>query len=381
VNLVSTITGLPYVGKTTLFNLLTGGHAATGGFAGAEGETNVGVAKVPDQRVDKLSAMYKPRKTTYAEITYRDLGLAPRVAAGAGGHATQAGQGISAQKLGDLRTSDALLHVVRAFRDPAVPHVNSSVDPKRDLATLELELLFADHVVVERRLERIEPELRSAKGPEREQKERERAVLQKAMAALDSETPLRDVGLDDEDRKIVRGYRFLTLLPQLVVANLDEDDVAAPDAVLGPLREAAAKHRGMSVVGVCAKLEAEIAQLEPAEAAAFRADLGLREPALDRVIRATYELLGLISFFTVGEDEVRAWTIPAGLPAQQAAGAIHSDLERGFIRAEVIGWEDLLTAGSEANAKKQGIMRTEGRDYVMKDGEVVHVLFNVAPTR
>ena len=373
-NLGSTITGLPYVGKTTLFNLLTGGHAATGAFAGAEGETNVGVAKVPDARVDKLSALYKPRKTTYAEVTYRDLGLAPRIATGAGGHATQAGQGISAQKLGDLRTSDALVHVVRAFRDASVPHVNSSVDPKRDLATLELELLFADHVVVERRLERIEPELRSAKGPEREQK---RAVLQKAMAALDAETPLRDVGLDDEERKIVRGYRFLTLLPQLVVANLDEDDVGAPDAVLGPLREAAARHRAMSVVGVCAKLEAEIAQLDPAEAAAFRADLGLHEPALDRVIHATYELLGLISFFTVGEDEVRAWTIPAGLPAQQAAGAIHSDLERGFIRAEVIGWEDLLKAGSEANAKKQGIMRTEGKTYTVKDGEIIHVLFNV----
>ncbi len=376
-NLVSTITRLPYVGKTTLFNLLTGGHAATGGFAGAEGETNVGVAKVPDQRVDKLAALYTPRKTTYAEVTYRDLGLAPRVASGVTGHATQSGQGISAQKLGDLRTSDALVHVVRAFRDASVPHVSSSVDPQRDLATLELELLFADHVVVERRLERIEPELRSAKGPEREQKERERAVLQKAMGALDAETPLRDVGLDEDERKIVRGYRFLTLLPQLVVANLDEDDVGKPDAVLASLREAAAKHHAMSVVGVCAKLEAEIAELETAEAAAFRADLGLHEPALDRVIHATYELLGLISFFTVGEDEVRAWTIPAGLPAQQAAGAIHSDLERGFIRAEVIGWDELLKAGSEANAKKQGIMRTEGKTYTVKDGETLHVLFNV----
>jgi GTP-binding protein YchF len=377
VNLISTITGLPYVGKTTLFNLLTGGHAATGGFAGAEGETNVGVAKVPDPRVDKLAALYKPKKTTYAEVTYRDLGLAPRVATGASGHATQAGQGISAQKLGDLRTSDALVHVVRSFRDASVPHVSSSVDARRDLATLELELLFADHVVVERRLERIEPELRSAKGPDREMKERERLILQKAMTALDAETPLRDVGLDEEEQKAVRGYRFLTLLPQLVVANLDESDVGAPDEVLGPLREAAAKHRAMSVVGVCAKLEAEIAQLDPAEAAAFRADLGLEEPALDRVIHATYELLGLVSFFTVGEDEVRAWTIPAGLPAQQAAGAIHSDLERGFIRAEVIGWEDLLKAGSEANAKKQGIMRTEGKTYNVKDGEILHVLFNV----
>jgi len=233
VNLVSTITGLPYVGKTTIFNLLTGGHAATGAFAGAEGETNVGVAKVPDERVEKLSGLFKPKKTTYAEVTYRDIGLA---------HAAQQGQGISTQKLGDLRSSDALVHVVRAFRDPSVPHVDTTVDAVRDLASLELELLFADHAVVERRLERIEPELRSAKGPEKEAREREKLVLQKAMAALDTETPLRDIALDDEERKAVRGYRFLTLQPQLVVANIDEADVAKPDAVLAPLRAAPRHH-------------------------------------------------------------------------------------------------------------------------------------------
>ncbi len=369
-NLVSTITGLPYVGKTTLFNLLTGGHASTGAFAGAEGETNVGVAKVPDERVDRLSALFRPKKTTYAEVTYRDLGLA---------HSAQQGQGqgISTQKLGDLRTSDALVHVVRAFRDPSVPHVDTTVDPVRDLASLELELLFADHAVVERRLERIEPELRSAKGPEREAREREKAVLQKAMASLDEERPLRDVSLDEEERKAIRGYRFLTLQPQLVVANIDESDVAAPEAVLAPLRAAAARHRAMAVVPVCAKLEAEIAELPPSEAAAFRTELGVTEPALHRVVRATYELLGLISFFTTGEDEVRAWTIPAATPAQQAAGAIHSDLERGFIRAEVIRWDELLRAGSEANAKKLGIMRTEGKTYAVQDGDCLHVLFNV----
>lgn len=368
-NLVTTITGLPYVGKTTLFNLLTGGHAATGGFAGAEAETNVGVAKVPDERVDKLSALFSPKKTTYAEVTYRDLGLA---------HSAQHGQqGISPQKLGDLRSSDAIVHVVRAFRDPSVPHVDTTVDAARDLASIEIELLFADHGVVERRLERIEPEMRSAKGPEREAKEREKAVLVKAKAALDAETPLRDIGLDDEERKLVRGYRFLTLLPQLVVANIDESDVSSPEGVLAPLREAAAAHRAMAVVPVCAKLEAEIAELPPDEAAAFRADLGVQEPALHRVIRATYDLLGLISFFTTGEDEVRAWTIPANTAAPEAAGAIHSDLERGFIRAEVIRWDELLKAGSEANAKKLGIMRTEGRSYQVADGDCVHVLFNV----
>ncbi len=367
-NLVSTITGLPYVGKTTIFNLLTGGHASTGAFAGAEGETNVGVAKVPDERVEKLSALFKPKKTTFAEVTYRDLGLA---------HAAHQGQGISTQKLGDLRSSDALVHVVRAFRDPSVPHVDTTVDPVRDLASLELELLFADHAVVERRLERIEPELRSAKGPEREAREREKLVLQKAMAALDTETPLRDIALDEDERKAVRGYRFLTLQPQLVVANIDEADVAKPDAVLAPLRAAAAKHKGMAVVPVCAKLEAEIAELPSEEAAAFRAELGVTEPALHRVVKATYELLGVISFFTTGEDEVRAWTVNASIPAQQAAGAIHSDLERGFIRAEVIRWDELLRAGSEANAKKLGIMRTEGKIYPVHDGDCLHVLFNV----
>ena len=308
-NLVSSITGLPYVGKTTLFNLLTGAHAATGGFAGAEAETNVGVAKVPDARIDQLAAVYKPKKTTYAEITYRDLGLA---------HSAERG-GPSPQKIGDLRASDAILHVVRAFRDPSVPHVDTTVDPVRDLASLEIELLFADHGVVEKRLERIEPELRAAKGAEREAREREKAVLQRAMTALDAETPLRDLDLDEDERKAVRGFRFLTLSPQLVVANIDESDVASPDAILAPLRAAASTHRHESVVAACAKIEAEIAELPADEAAAFRADLGIREPALERVIRATYELLGLISFFTVGPDEVRAWTVPAGTSAPGAA--------------------------------------------------------------
>jgi len=343
-NVVSAITGLPYVGKTTLFNLLTGAHASTGAFAGAEAETNVGVAKVPDQRVEELAALYKPKKITHAEIMYRDIGLA---------RAEKPGQAISPQKLGDLRTADAIVHVVRAFSAPSVPHVDGSVDPVRDLSTVELELLFADHAVVERRLERIEPELRSSKGPEREMKEREKAVLRRAIAALAEERPLRDLDLDPDEEKAIRGFRFLTR------------------------REAAKAHRASAVVPVSAKLEAEIAELPPDEAASFRRDLGLAEPALDRLIRATYELLGLCSFFTVGEDEVRAWTVPYGAPAQQAAGAIHTDLERGFIRAEVIGWQELLKAGSEANAKKLGVMRTEGKTYPVKDGEILHVLFNV----
>ncbi len=370
-NLASAITGLPYVGKTTLFNLLTGAHAATGSFAGADAETNVGVAKVPDDRVERLSALYKPKKTAFAEITYRDLGL---VKGGSQG-------GLSAQKLGDLRTADALVHVVRAFRDPSVPHAEGGVDPLRDMSTLELELLFADHAVVEKRLERIEPELRGAKGAEKEAREREKTFLVRALPALESETPLRDLDVEPDELRLIRGFRFLTLMPQLVVVNIDEADVSATDSVLAPLRVAARRHRATAVVAACAKLESEIAELGPEEARAFRAELGIAEPPLERIVRATYELLGLISFFTVGPDEVRAWTVPQAATAQQAAGAIHSDLERGFIRAEVIRWDELLRVGSEAAAKREGIMRTEGRDHVVTDGDVINVLFNVAPTR
>ncbi len=371
-NLASAITGLPYVGKTTLFNLLTGARAATGRFAGAEAETNVGVAKVPDARVDQLSALFKPKKTTFAEITYHDLGLAGRRA----GDATARAE-ISSKKLGDLRTADALVHVIRAFRDPNVPHTEGSVDPLRDLTSLDLELLFADHAVVEKRLERIEAEIRGAKASEKEAKERERAFLERAREALGAETPLRDIEADTEELRLVRGYRFLTLLPQLIVVNVDEADVGAPEAILAPLRDAAARHRATAVVPACAKIEAEIAELPADEAAAFRSELGLREPALERIVRATFDLLGLISFFTTGEDEVRAWPIPRGSNAQQAAGAIHSDLERGFIRAEVIRWDELLRYGSEAAAKKQGLVRTEGKTYDVADGDTVHVLFNV----
>src|SRR5213078_1721610 len=247
-NIVSAITGLPYVGKTTLFNLLTGAHASTGAFAGAEAETNVGVAKVPDQRVEELAALYKPKKITHAEIMYRDIGLA---------RAEKPGQAISPQKLGDLRTADAIVHVVRAFSAPSVPHVDGSVDPVRDLSTVELELLFADHAVVERRLERIEPELRSSKGPEREMKEREKAVLRRAIAALAEERPLRDLDLDADEEKAIRGFRFLTRMPVLVAVNLDEDDVADPERIIARVRgrtrlgEARSGDRRAAVRGGC----------------------------------------------------------------------------------------------------------------------------------
>lgn len=373
-SLACAITGLPYVGKTTLFDLLTGAHAPTGAFAGAEAAANVGVAHVPDPRLDRLAELWRPRKVTPAEITFRDLALPARAEERHG-----AGDSASAKRLAELRTADALVHVVRCFRDPSVPHVAGSVDPQRDLATLELELLVSDHALVERRLERLEPELRGAKGLEHETKQREKAVLERALTALAAETPLRDLDLDADELRIVRGFRFLTLMPQLVVGNLDEADVARAEAVVAPLRSGATRHRATSVVGVCAKLEAEIAELPADEAATFRADAGISEPALERVVRAMYELLRLVTFFTGGDEEARAWTVPRGTTAQHAAGAVHSDMERGFIRAEVIRWDDLLRVGSEAEAKKAGLVRTEGRAYPVQDGDTIRVLFNVAP--
>ena len=364
----SAIVGLPYVGKTVLFNLLTGAHATTGAFTGAEGAVNVGVAKVPDERVDRLAALFQPKKTVHAEIRYSDVGLTK----GAG-----AGEGIAAQKLGELRTADALVHVVRAFRDPAVPHVEGDVDPARDAAALELELLVADLGVVERRMQRLEPELRTARAAERDAKEREARILRRVREALAAGTPVRDLDLGAEERHALRGFRLLSEKPQLVVTNLDESDLARADDVAGRVRESLAGHRATAVTGVCAKIEAEVAELPPPDAAAFRAELGLTEPPLDRIVRETYALLGLISFFTVGPDEVRAWTIPAGTSAQDAAGVIHSDLARGFIRAEVARWDELLALGGLAEARAKGRLRAEGRDYRVKDGDVFHVLFSV----
>jgi GTP-binding protein YchF len=364
----SAIVGLPYVGKTTLFNLLTGGHAATGGFAGAEGAMNVGVAKVPDDRVERLAALFKPKKITHAEVRYVDVGLTK----GSG-----KSEGSGAARLGELRNADLLVHVVRAFRDPSVPHVEGDVDPARDAAALELELLVADLDVVERRIERLEPELRAARAGERELKEREAALLERIRVALGAGTPLRDLGLSAEERKPLRGYRLLSEKPQLVLVNLDESDLGRADEIVARVRQGLSTHRQTAVAAVCAKIEAEVAELSPVDAATFRRELGLAEPPLDRIARETYALLGLISFFTVGPDEVRAWTIPAGTSAQNAAGVIHSDLARGFIRAEVIGWQELLAAGGLTEAKAQGKLRIEGKDYAVGEGEVMHVLFNV----
>ena len=362
------IVGLARSGKSTVFNALTRGEARTGGFGAVE--VNTGVVKVPDERLIGLTALFKPRREVPADVTYVDL---PGLAGAADGHA----QGdIPADQLARLRNADALLHVVRAFDDPSVPHPLIDVDPRRDLEQLELELTLADLGVVERRLEKLRTQGRHGTAAERDANEREEAVLDVILPSLTAGRPVRDLGLDEDARTRIRGFRLLTEKPVLVVLNIGEADIIRADALASDMASTL-PHAQTDVAALSARIEMEIGQLEPDEAEVFRTEMGLAAPGLERVIRASYSLLGLISFFTVGPDETRAWTIERGSNAVDAAGAIHSDLARGFIRAEVIAWDELLALGSMAEARRLGRLRSEGKAYVVQDGDVIEVLFNV----
>jgi len=351
--------GFPSSGKTALFQLLTSAREAprTGGRA----EANVGVSRVPDERLDRLTALFNPRKHVPATVEFADV-----AGVSSGGQA-------GAQALLDLapfRNADALLHVVHMFRDPAVPHPSGAIDPARDVRAMEDEIILADLGVVEKRLERL---LRDLKKGGSTDLRKEQEILARCRAALEGGQPLRALGLAPEDAKRLRGFQFLSAKPLLLVLNLDEADLArADDAVALAGLESFMSGAATRAVPICAKIELEIAQLDPADAAAFMADLGLRESGLDRVIRASYDLLGYISFFTVGEDECRAWSIPVNTPAVLAAGEIHSDISRGFIRAEVVSYDRLLARGSLAACRDHGELRLEGKDYVVIDGDVIN---------
>jgi GTP-binding protein YchF len=362
------IVGLARSGKTTVFNSLTKGTAETGGFGGLTVHT--GVVKVPDERLTRLTGLFQPRREVAADVTYIDL-PAPAAAVGVAPHGD-----IPADQLARLRNADALLHVVRAFEDDSVPHPLLDLDPRRDLEHLELEFTLADLAVVEKRVEKLRTSGRHGTPAEREANERELHVLERILPALTDGRPIRDLDLSADDALRIRGFRFLTEKPVLVLLNVGEAELAGADeraeSLVGSL-----DHARTSVVPLSARIEMEIGQLEDDEAQAFRADLGLQGSSLERVIRASYVLLGLISFFTVGPDETRAWTVPRGATAVDAAGAIHSDLARGFIRAEVIGWQELLEQGSMAEAKRHGRVRSEGRTYEVQDGDVIEILFNV----
>jgi GTP-binding protein YchF len=348
--------GFPSSGRTALFQLLTSAKEARAG----KGDANVGVARVPDDRLDRLTALFNPKKRVPATVEFADIASAPGSKAGA-------------QALLDVapfRNADALLHVVRMFRDPSVPHPAGSVDPARDVRLMEDEVILADLGVVERRLERLERDLKKGNTPELR---REQDILLRCRTALEEGRPLRALQLDPDDTRRLRGFQFLSAKPLLLVLNLDESDLGqADDAVrLAGLDEFMAG-AATRAVPICAKIELEIAQLDPADAAAFLSDLGLRESGLDRVIRAAYDLLGYISFFTVGEDECRAWSIPRNLPAVLAAGEIHSDISRGFIRAEVVSYDNLIARGSLAACREHGELRLEGKEYIVLDGDCIN---------
>ncbi len=362
------IIGLPKSGKTTIFNALTHGKAETAAYASGSETPNIGMAKVPDSRVDRLTAMFKPRRTVPAEIKYVDVAAFP--------HGFSKGGGISGQLLTYLSRVDALLLVVRAFQDDSVPHVENSVDPKRDIATFTLELAFSDLAIQERRLERIVSSLKGAKSPERERILKEQELLGRVKAALEREVPVRDQHLAADEMKVIGNYQFLTAKPLLIVANVGEDQILRSSEIESGLRSQCSG-AGCDVVAICGKLEMELSRLADTEASEFRSSMGAGESALEKVINRTYRLLGLISFFTVGADEVKAWTVAADTPAVKAAGKIHSDIERGFIRAEVVSYDDFVRCGSMVEAKRQGVLRLEGKTYPVKDGDIINFLFSV----
>jgi GTP-binding protein YchF len=351
------ILGLPKSGKTTLFNTLTASHQATDKYS-TSSQTNVGQANVRDTRLETLRDLFNPKRYVPATVQYVDI------------PGMKKGESAESLDLDKLKTVDALVHVVRAFDDPEILHPEGSVDAARDVATVDLELILADHTIVERRLERLEKATKRGLNPE---EVRERQILSEVvLPALESEKPLREIELDPEDEKRLRGFQLLSAKPMLIVINADETRAAdAPEAFgVQPRPQVRA-------VTVSAPIEQEISTLSPEEQKDFLADLGLTEPSIDRVTRASYDLLGVISFFTVGEDEVRAWTIRRGTKAREAAGAIHSDIERGFIRAEVVQCDDLIRLKTMAACRDAGLFRLEGKEYVVKDGDVVHFRFNV----
>jgi ribosome-binding ATPase len=348
------IIGLPQTGKTSLFRVLTGVRLDERAVHGA---THVGIARVPDARLVKLAEIFHPRKITYATIEYVDIG------------GLKQDRAKDAASLVPLREADALAHVVRLFDDPALPHPAGSIDAMRDIEGLDLELMLNDLEQLERRLERVEKDLKKKRDT---QTEAEHALLMRCKTSLESEKPLREMEFKPEELKMLSGFQFLTQRPMIYVLNLGDDEAAQMDSVierhhLEKLRERPAT----AIVPFCGKIEAELADLGEAESREMMSAYGLTESGRDRLIQATYQLLGLLSFLTCGEPECRAWTIERGSTAQKAAGAIHTSIERGFIKAEVVNWEDLLAAGEWAPARERGQVRLEGKEYIVRDGDVI----------
>ncbi len=361
------IVGLPNVGKSTLFNSLTKAGAESANYPFCTIDPNIGVVAVPDERLKKLGDLYKSRKVTPAVIEFVDIAGLVKGAS--------KGEGLGNQFLSNIREVDAIVHVVRCFEDSNIVHVDGSIDPVRDIETINLELIFSDIEILERRIAKAGKGARMDKSLAQELK-----LLERVKAHLEEGKLAKTFALEgEEEEKWFQGYNLLTAKPVVYAANVAEDDLAddgAGNAFVQAVRENAAKE-GCEVFVICAQIEQEIAELDEEEKAMFLEELGLKESGLEKLIKASYRLLGLISYLTSGEDETRAWTIKSGTKAPQAAGKIHSDFERGFIRAEVVNYQDLLDCGSLAAAKEKGLVGLEGKDYVVKDGDVILFRFNV----
>ncbi len=365
------IIGLPRAGKTTVFNALTGARARTGAYS-TSADANVAVVQVPDPRVEELARIFKPKKVVHATVEYIDAGGVVKA-----GSKAEKSEGIGGQLLNQISKADALLDVVRVFQDESVPHPEGSVDPARDLASMDLELAYSDLAIIERRLERLKESVHKVKPQEREAGEREMELLFRLKARLEEEIPIRAQELTEEEKLAIRAFQFLTEKPLLHVLNLGENQLARAAETQAEVSRGYQMPQ-TAFTTLCGQVEAEVAELEPEEKQQFLEAMGVRESSVDRVIALSYRLLDYVSFLTVGPDEVRAWTVRRNTPAQKAAGTIHTDLERGFIRAEVVKFSDLMSVGgSMADARKHGLLRLEGKSYPVQDGDIMHVLFNV----
>jgi GTP-binding protein YchF len=362
------IIGLPKCGKTTVFGALSSGGTSLGNTNLNTNKPNLGIAKVQDSRLNILVKMFNPAKTTPAEVKYIDFPKSQEI--------NIKSKGISGEYLNSLQNADALLQVVRSFDNPAVPHIEGSVDPHRDVSLMDLELSFSDLTILERRLEKLTNELKSTKANEREVKLKEQSTLSSIKNGLEQEIPIREQVISEEEQKILSNFQFLTAKPMLIVWNIGENNLGESQIIEDKLTSEFTRPK-VGVVVVSGKIEQELGNMEGNDSEEFRKFMGIQEPALNKAIRSSYELLGLISFFTVGSDEVKAWTIERNIEASKAAGKIHTDIERGFIRAEVISFQNLLDSGSLGDGKKKGLLKLEGKSYVVTDGDIINFLFNI----